>query len=180
VPKHARPALKTARRLQAGQREKRMTHRVFRTVRLGLVVIAAAVLAACPEAGPGESGQPKPSWSPPSWLHGTWRSVGNELASATVKVSAYNVEIDLRASGATTTFNVAELEDDGIATITHDAGVSQRGERFYGVVVRYADGSSLAMMAFRTSSTTMDAYMTITDVNGNQTETGAIPMRKQT
>ena len=157
-----------------------MNHRVFiRTVQVGLVIVTAALLAACSSAAPGDTGRPTPAWSPPTWLHGTWRSA-SELASATAKVSAYNVEIDLRASGLTTNIDIAELQEDGVATITHDAGVSRLGERYYGLVVRYADRSSLAVIAFETSPTTIDAYMTVTDVNGSQTETGAIPMTKQT
>ena len=152
-----------------------------RAALLGLIIATAAVLVACSSAGPGDSGRPVPAWSPPTWLHGTWKTADSELASATLKASRYNVEIDIRVSGLTSTVDVAEIAEDGIATITHEAGVSSSlGVRYYYLKVIYGNGASQDFLMAEETSTTIIGSMTTIDVNGSRTDSGAIFLTKQT
>ena len=150
-----------------------MNHRTFiRTAQLGLVIAAAAVLAACPEAAPP---QPVPAWSPPTWMHATWKASA-ELGALTVKASRYNIVIDVRGSGLTQSWDMAELSDAGLATITHEAGV-RRGVRWY--LLRVEDSVSGAGFNFDRLSADQIEFVLVTVTSAGRTEYSPIVMTKQ-
>ena len=146
-----------------------MPYRALRTAFAGLVV--ALIFAAC-EEGPGSSPEPQepprpvPAWSPPTWIHGTW-SVSASTGSVKYTADPYNVVIDIVASGARVQFDLAQLSVDGVATITHEAGVSRAGEQYYAVIIRIPDSTN-AFTCFKVDSTTMDLYWALTDQSGQR------------
>lgn len=152
-----------------------MTHRAFRTAQFGLVIVTAALLAACSQAGPGDSGRPTPAWSPPTWIHGTWKA-SSELGTLTVTASRYNIVIDVRGSGLTQAWDMAELADAGLVAITHDAGI-RRGVRWY--LLRVEDDTSGAGFNFDRLSETRIEFVLVTVTNAGRTEYPPIVMTKQ-
>jgi hypothetical protein len=146
----------------------------IRTVLVGLVVTSILLVTACQE-GPGAQPRPVPTWSPPKWIHGTW-TASSELASAKLVASRYNVVIDIRASGVTLGWDLAELTEDGVATITHDVGVTG-GQRHYGVTVSTPPSANI-FLCFEESSTVIACYWSVIN-RGQRERTGPFYLTKQ-
>ena len=157
-----------------------MTHRVFKTVQLGLVIVAAAALVACPDAAHGDLGRPTPAWSPPTWLHGTWKTASSDLGSGTLKASRHNVEVDLQISGITHSYDFAKLDEDGVVSIDYQAGVdAHSGQRYYLIAADAADGTSFGFTFYRVSADEVEGYMKTWLYNVEQTSAGPFYLTKQ-
>ena len=153
-----------------------MTHHVTKTVQLGLVIVAAALLAACSEA---TSAQAEPAWSPPAWLHGTWKTAASDLGSGTLKASRYNVEIDIQISGATSSYDFAQLDEDGVASIEYEVGVdADSGLRFYFIAIDAADGSATGFTFYRLSADEIEGYLFVWPAGGVRTDSDAFYLTK--
>ena len=138
--------------------------------------VVSLTFGAC-QQGPGsEPPRAVPAWSPPTWLHGTWTASGDGW-SATLKASRYNVVFDTRASGVTYSIDVAQVAEDGFATVHHDAGVL--GLRFYFVRIDEAGGSSTGYTFWRLSATEIEGFVSVWDSRGVRTDTGPYPLTKQ-
>ena len=149
----------------------------LRTFLVGLVVVL--VLGACQEGPGSEPPRPVPSWSPPNWIHGTWK-VSGEGGSATLKASRYNVEIDIQASGLTYSLDVAQVAEDGVATVHHDAGVDPAsGRRFYFVRIDAADGSATGYTFYRESANEVAGTLSVWTARGVRTDAGPFVLTKQ-
>ena len=149
-----------------------MTRHLQLTALVGLVLASTLLVAAC-EEGPGA--RPTPAWSPPSWIHGTW-TFSNELSSAKWVASRYNVVIDIRASGISIRYDLADLAEDGVVTITHDIGMA-RGQRYYEVTIS-APPSANTFLCFQQSQTVMACYVTVVNQGQSLTE-GPFTLTKQ-
>lgn len=122
---------------------------MIRSARPLILLLFGLALGAC-QQGPGsEPPRAVPAWSPPNWIHGTWTAAGDGW-SVTLKASRYNVEFATRASGVAYSIDVAQVAEDGVATIHYNAAVDPTsGKRFYFVWIDTADGQPIGYHFFR-------------------------------
>ena len=141
--------------------------RIFRTGLSGLVI--ALLLGAC-NTGPGSKPEPSvsqdrpvPAWSPPAWLHGTW-AVRKVTETMIVKVSRYNVEIDLDARGVSIDLDIASFEQQGSAVVTYRVGFDGELQlRYYTIAL--SDDTGVVGFTFFNESPTVTSMVASTSTS---------------
>ena len=126
---------------------------------LWALAIAIGAFVGC-ETGPGA---PAPAWAPPSWMHGTWSALLDAGGSFTLKAASRNVEVAMRSGGVVLTVDLAEIADEGTATIEHRTAIAGRDRHFPGQTGRryywvHADGAGIAFSFFDVNRTTIAAF----------------------
>jgi len=149
-----------------------LSHHLNKAAQVAVIVVAAVVMAACSSAAPGESAALAPAWSPPGWLHGTWRTAASALGSGTLTASRHNVEIDIQVSGVSSSYDFAQVEEDGVAMIEYEVGVEDDGTRFYFIAFNAADGSATGFTLYRLSADELEGYVFTWPAGGVRTDHG--------
>ena len=133
--------------------------------------LATVLLIACQDGPgtpdtpdrPGTPDTPGPAWAPPAWVHGTWTGTG-ATGSLTMDASARNVQVSISTGGGVTvTVDLANLAEEGAATIEYRGGIysgttfrGQTGRRYYWLI---AEGADWALIIFEATPATADIYV---------------------
>ena len=123
------------------------------TIRNRVVLVVAAVIVVLVQACESDSGRSRPEWSPPRWMHGTWKGSEGPV-SATLEASVRELVFIALETGVLLRLDVAQLSQEGVASIQRDHG-SLYGNRWFAVVITSYNGDVNAFRCSETGPATM-------------------------
>ena len=128
-----------------------------------VAICVAIVLGACADA-PGTQAPTDmvvPAWSPPSWMWGTWEG-RTAIGEIRVEASKYNLVYTSGSGGATLVLDLAQITEEGILTVRHDAGVWTEGpdDLYYELILTSGSAAPTYLFFSKVSATAIKYWTT--------------------